>query len=187
MAKKLKVVALVGVIHTITQLDLDANPHLVSEGLKVGEEVEIGNDVGQGEVIKKLEAENVKLKADKEISDGALINLSDDIEELSAEHENHRKTWQAELDDLKSNLSELDTTKNSRISDLEKELTEANDKIALTVEGGKRTGSSSNSILVNHAVIVGGKKFTKEQIEKDPNMQEVLLEMGSTAVTKIEG
>lgn len=164
MAKKIKVVALVGVNHTITQSDLDANPHLVTEGVKVGEEVLIGNDVKSDEIIKNLEIINSELESKLRDYETSADNLLNELNASSIEHENQRKAWQA----------------------LEKELKEAKET-PLNVKGNKGHTLSPQSILVNHGVIMGGKKFTKEQIEADTSIQEVLFEMGSTAVTKIEG
>ncbi|SJN51586.1 hypothetical protein FM120_31415 [Sphingobacterium faecium PCAi_F2.5] len=161
MAKKLKVVALAGLIHTITKQDLESYPHLVAEGIKVGDEVEVGNDVKFKDVIKSLEAENIQLKNDKDISDGA-------------------------LEVLKAQLTDLEESKNIQITALENTVYEVNQKLLGTTTGTV-LDTPSKKVIVNHGVIVGGKKFTKEQIENDPSTQEVLLEMGSTAVTKIEG
>lgn len=186
MAKKLKVVALAGLIHTITKQDLESYPHLVAEGIKVGDEVEVGNDVKLKDVIKSLEAENIQLKNDKDISDGALVNLSNDIDELSVEHENQKNEWKAEVEVLKAKLTDLEKSKNIQITALENTVYEVNQKLLGTTTGTV-LDTPSKKVIVNHGVIVGGKKFTKEQIENDPSTQEVLLEMGSTAVTKIEG
>lgn len=164
MAKKIKIVALVGVNHIITQLDLDANPHLVTEGVKVGEEVLIGNDVKSDEIIKNLEIINSELESKLQEYETSADNLLNELNASSIEYENQRKAWQA----------------------LEKELKEGKET-PLNVKGSKGHALGPQSVLVNHGVIMGGKKFTKEQIEADTSIQEVLFEMGSTAVTKIEG
>lgn len=80
--------------HIITQEDLDNNPDLVPQGVKVGDEVILGDAVNSTDLIAELEksvevkeAENLALKAELKAKDEAIASLKKELAEKASEPE----------------------------------------------------------------------------------------------------
>lgn len=162
--KKILVVSLIGAKHTITEADLKANPDLADK-VKVGDEVELGPDQASIDRIAEL---------DKECDDRSniMIELNDQIDSLKVELTEERK---------KSEQS------NTSYANLKKELDSAKEQIkSLSLENLPPVVNSAK-VKVNHGVVLNGKTYSKDQIKNDASIQEVLLDLKSSAVTAIEG
>ena len=77
--------------HIITQTDLDKNPDLASEGVKVGDEVELSGVVDSHKVIENLEKEIDSKTLENESLVSQLKAKDDEIESLKAELANAQK------------------------------------------------------------------------------------------------
>lgn len=165
--KKILVASLVGAKHTITEADLVINPKL-AEQVKVGDEVQLGHDPELLTRISDLE---------KEVTDKTkeLEDLKNQAEALNDELINERKL----IDESNKSFKEL--------LEQYKEADEKIKSLSLGIGAPTDAGSVKSKVKVNHGVVLHGKTYSKEQIEKDPSIQEVLLELKSSAVTAIEG
>lgn len=162
--KKILVVSLIGAKHIITEADLAANPDLVDK-VKVGDEVELGPDQSAIDRIAELDKEC-------DYRSNIMIELNDKIDSLTSELTEERK---------KSEES------NTSYADLKKQLDSAKEQIkSLSLENLPPFVNSA-MVKVNHGVVLNGKTYSKEQIQEDASIQEVLLDLKSSAVTAIEG
>ncbi|GAA0883269.1 hypothetical protein GCM10009120_18660 [Sphingobacterium siyangense subsp. cladoniae] len=162
--KKILVVSLIGARHIITEADLAANPDLV-EKVKVGDEVELGPDPSALSRISELEKDlDKKTKVEKAL-ELQVFSLNSDI-----------TTKQNEFLTLEKSFKEVST-----------KLNEANAAIANFGTENQPPVANSPKVKVNHGVVLNGKTYSKEQIKNDASIQEVLLDLKSSAVTAIEG
>jgi len=161
--KKILVVSLIGAKHIITEADLKANPDLADK-VKVGDEVELGPDPKSESKITQMEGDLKKITTLKN-------ELGDQVKSLTNE-----------LSDVRKRASEL----HSSNANLQKELDWANEKLE-SFRSENTAPEVSSKVKVNHAVVLNGKTYSKEQIKNDASIQEVLLDLKSSAVTAIEG
>jgi len=162
--KKILVVSLIGAKHIITEADLKVNPELADK-VKVGDEVELGPDPKSQSKITQIESDLNKITTLKN-------KLGDQVKSLTNE-----------LSDVRKKASEL----HSSNVDLSKKLDEANKTITALGAESQPPVVSSSKVKVNHAVVLNGKTYSKDQIENDASIQEVLLDLKSSAVSAIEG
>lgn len=161
--KKILVVSLIGTKHIITESDLAANPDLVDK-VKVGDEVELGPDQSAVDRIAELEQ-------DVHNRSNIIIELNDKINSLTSELTEERKKSE------ESNLS---------FADLKKQFDSAKEQIkSLSLENLPPVVDAAK-VRVNHGVVLNGKTYSKEQIQNDASIQEVLLDLKSSAVSAIK-
>ncbi len=157
--KKILVVSLTGAKHTITEADLKANPDLADK-VKVGDEVELGPD-----------PRSTQMENDLKTITTLKNELGDQVKSLTNE-----------LSDVRRKEQELQSSN----ANLQKELDWAKEKLE-SFRSENTTPEVSSKVKVNHGVVLNGKTYSKEQIKNDASIQEVLLDLKSSAVTAIEG
>lgn len=162
--KKILLVSLIGAKHIITEADLVSNPDLVDK-VKVGDEVELGPDPVALSRISELE---------KDLDKKSKVEKALEIQVFSLNSELTNK--QNDLQTLENNYKEVS-----------KKLDEANQTITNLGSENQPLSGKAAKVKVNHGVVLNGKTYSKEQIQEDASIQEVLLDLKSSAVTAIEG
>lgn len=161
--KKIFIASLFGSMHIITKADLEKNPDLVGK-VKVGDEVELGPNPEQAS---RIELEKELYKKNK-VEKALQLQVS---------------SLNSDLTTIKNKLS----TSEKNFKEVSIKLDEANATITKLGTENQPPIISSAKVQVHHGVVLNGKKYSKEQIQNDTSIQEVLLELKSSAVSAIEG
>lgn len=120
-----------------------------------------------------LTADNVKLKEDLDKSNTDVVSLRGANDSLKSD----KDRLESLLQEKKNELSDLQTEKGV-LTDRVKEL-----ETALDTEVASK---GVDSVVVNHGVVVGGKTYSKSEVEASKDIQEYLVSIGSSAVTVVE-